>query len=214
MALKRNLSEHERYGLTDEEIRLAEKYLRMHKTKGAVPDPQSMSLYELMMLGYSFLDISKQYPQYPIEQIILTAALKGWMHDREKMMGSLKDRVQTKVIKSVLEQVDILTNMISVLNTEHIEEMRNYILDPANNPKPSFRITSIKDYKDITDTLQKIVAGATSGSGAGKSSPMMQALVPAPAENRSYASKKLVGKKANDHIHALLEAEINDDEFE
>jgi hypothetical protein len=95
------------------------------------------------------------------------------------MMGSLRDRVQAKVVKSVIEQVDFLTTMLSVTNAEHLDDMRKYIMDPVNNPKPELRIKGLKDYKETVETLYKIVAGATPGSTA-KSSPLFGALSPNP----------------------------------
>lgn len=179
MALKRNLNEDERFGLTEEEIRLAEKYLRKHKTAGAIPDAEAIKLYELYMVGCSFQDIHAQHPQYPVAKIILTASLRGWAKDREKIMGSLRDRVQAKVVKSVIEQVDFLTTMLSVVNTEHLEAMRKYILDPENNPLPQIRVQNIKEYKETVETLSKLVAGAT-GSNK-KNSAMFDTLNPVKA---------------------------------
>src|ERR1017187_3185727 len=127
MALKRSLTEEEKFGLTQEEIKLAEKYLRRFKTAGVIPDGQAINLYELMLVGCSFNEMCHQHPQYSVPQIILTAALKGWLHDRDKMMGSLRDRVQAKVVKSVIEQVDFLTTMLAVVNAEHMDVMRKYV---------------------------------------------------------------------------------------
>jgi len=174
MALKRSLNEEERFGLTEEEIKQAEKFLRKHKTAGAVTDIEAIKLYELLMVGCSFQEIQQQHPQYPLPKIILTAALKGWLRDRDKMIGSLRDRVQAKVVKSVIEQVDFLTTMLSVVNAEHMDAMRKYILDPTNNPKPDIRVQNIKEYKEAVETLHKLVAGAQ-GSNK-KSSAMFDAL--------------------------------------
>ena len=174
MALKRNLNDEERFGLTEEEIKQAEKYLRKNKTAGAVPDIETIKLYELLMVGCSFQEIQQQHPQYPLPKIILTAALKGWLRDRDKMMGSLRDRVQAKVVKSVIEQVDFLTTMLSVVNAEHMDVMRKYVLDPSNNPKPEIRVQNIKEYKEAVETLHKLVAGAQ-GSNK-KTSAMFDAL--------------------------------------
>jgi hypothetical protein len=180
MALKRRFSDKEKFGLTQEEITIAEKYLRKFKTAGAIPDTEAMKLYELYMLGCSFNDIVNQYPQYSIDRLILTCALRGWAHDRDRMMGSLRERVQAKVVKSVIDQVDFLTTLLSVTNVEHLEEMRKYVLDPANNELPAMRIKGLKDYKETVETLYKIVAGATPGSNA-KASPLFGALSPTPA---------------------------------
>lgn len=178
MALKRHLSDQEKYGLTEEEIKLATKYLRKHKTAGALPDLDAAKLYEMYLLGDSISKIAQQFPQYPISQIALTASLRGWPKDRDKMQHTLQDRVRAKVVKSVLDQVDFLTSMMAVANAEHLEKMIRYVQDPINNPKPDMRVTNIKEYKDVAETLYKIVAGATGGSGkSGKDkSPMFDAL--------------------------------------
>jgi hypothetical protein len=178
MALKKNLTDEEKYGLSEEETKLATKYLRKHKTAGALTDLDAAKLYEMYLLGDSIAKIAQQFPQYPIGQIALTAALRGWPKDRDKMLHTLQDRVRAKVVKSVLEQVDFLTAMMSVANAEHLEAMIKYIQDPLNTPKPNMRVTNIKEYKDVAETLYKIVAGAT-GGGTGKDkqkSPMFEAL--------------------------------------
>jgi hypothetical protein len=178
MALKKNLTDEEKHGLTEEEIKLATKYLRKNKTAGALQDLEAAKLYEMYLLGDSIPKIAQQFPQYPIGQIALTAALRGWPRDRDKMLHTLQDRVRAKVVKSVLEQVDFLTTMMSVANAEHLEAMIRYVQDPINNPKPNMRVTNIKEYKDVAETLYKIVAGATStGGGKDKNkSPMFDAL--------------------------------------
>jgi len=174
MALKRNLTDDEKYGLSQEEIKLAEKYLRKNKTAGALKELEAAKLFEMYLLGDSFSKISQNFTQYTLPQILLTAALRGWPKERESMMHTLKDRVQAKVVKSVLEQVDFLTAMLGVTNAEHLEAMAKYMQDPINNSKPELRIQSVKEYKDVSETLYKLVAGASSGKGT--SSPMFDAL--------------------------------------
>jgi len=177
MALKKDFTAEERYGLSEEEYKLARKYLRAHKTKGALKDMDAVKIYELFLLGDSFQKLAQQFTHLPIGQIILTAALRGWVKDREKMTTSLQDRVRAKVVKSVLDQVDFLTSMMSVANTEHLDVMIKYIQDPVRNPKPSMRVTSIKEYKDVAETLYKIISGATTPS-RGKDKPaMFEALI-------------------------------------
>lgn len=184
MALKKNLSEEEKYGLSDEEIKLATKHLRKNKTAGALQDLEAAKLYEMYLLGDSIPKIAQNFPQYPVAQIALTAALRGWAKDRDRMQHTLQDRVRAKVVKSVLDQVDFLTSMMAVANAEHLEAMIKYVQDPINNPKPAMRVTNIKEYKDVAETLYKIVAGST-GGGTGKDkqkSPMFDALTASPKQ--------------------------------
>ena len=193
MALKRHFTDEEKFGLTKEEIKIGEKYLRKHKTAGAIAEAESMKLYEMYMVGCSFYEIHQQYPQYPIDQIVLTAALRKWTHDRDRMMGSLRERVQAKVVKSVIEQVDFLTTMLSVTNAEHLNQMKQYILDPENNEKPDIRVQNIKEYKEVVETLYKLVAGSTSTGSKNKASPMFDALDPA-----NKAQKQIKGQASKD----------------
>lgn len=178
MALKTNLTDQEKYGLSEEEIKLATKWLRVHKTAGVLPDLEAAKLFELYLLGEPLVKLAQTFPQYPLGQIAFTAAYKCWPYDRDRMLHTLKDRVQAKVVKSVLDQVDFLTSMMGVANAEHLDSMTKYMKDPINNPKPALRITSIKDYKEISETLLKIVTGATSepGDKKQKTSPMLGAL--------------------------------------
>src|SRR5688500_8946614 len=126
MALKMHLKEEERYGLSQEEIKLATKWLRQHKTAGVIPELEAAKLFELFLLGEPLVKLAQTFPQYPIGQIAFTAAYKQWPRDRDKMLHTLKDRVQAKVVKSVLDQVDFLTTMMGVANAEHLEAMVKY----------------------------------------------------------------------------------------
>jgi hypothetical protein len=119
------------------------------------------------------------------------------------MMGSLRDRVQAKVVKSVIEQVDFLTTMLAVTNVEHLDQMRKYIADPDNNPKPDIRVSSIKEYKEVTETLSKLVAGAA-GDKKQKTSAMFDSL------SHRAEPQKLNPKKdeESDDIADIIAAEV------
>lgn len=205
MALKRDFNEEERYGLTREEIKLGTKYLRKHKTAGKIPNPNALKLFEMYLIGHTFHEIHQQFPQFPVEQIIMTAALNKWAMDRDSMMHTLRDRVQAKVVKSVIEQVDFLTAMLSVSNAEHVDKMRKYVQDPVNNPKPNLRIETIKEYKEVAETLYKIVAGATNGSKS-KESALFGALQPKADPVETFKSNS-----SDNDAASLIASNIEDD---
>jgi hypothetical protein len=204
--LKKKLTAEERHGLSEEEIKLAEKYLRKHKTAGALKELEAAKLFELYLLGESLPKIAQQFSQYPLGQVALTAALRGWAHDRDKMMHTLQDRVRAKVVKSVLEQVDFLTAMMSVANAEHLETMVRYCQDPINNPKPALRIENIKEYKDVAETLYKIVSGATPSGKDKAKSPMFDALTP------PQPATRIEQKPAELEAGAILAEVVSSDE--
>lgn len=190
MALKTKFNEDETVGLSQEEIKIATKYLKKHKTAGALKDNEALKVYEMFMIGCSFDEIHKQFPNYEVGKIIMTAALKKWGLDRDKMQYTLRDRVRAKVVKSVIEQVDFLTTMLSVNNAKHMRDMRAFAADPLNNPEPRIGINTIKEYKDVSETLFKIVQGATPGSSS-KTSAMFDALNSSPAPMVSGPSDEI-----------------------
>ncbi len=154
--LKKRLNAEERYGLNFDQIREAEKYLKQHKTAGAMGKQEAMPLYELFLLGYSLEDLGRRFPQYSLGKIALTAALNGWVKDREKLANSVYDRIRARIVRSTVEQVEFLTDMVSISTTENMEEMRKYLHDPSKSPPPSMRIKSLKEYQQVIEMLAKV----------------------------------------------------------
>jgi hypothetical protein len=194
MALKLKLTEEERYGLNAQEIILAEKYLRKHKTFGALKDAQAFPLWEMYLIGHTFSDIHKAFPEYEMGQILLTASLRGWPKDKERINYTLQDRVRSRVIRTVLGSVDFLTTMMDVTAVEHLEAMRKYIQDPVNNPKPELRAESIKDYRDISEALFKIVNGVNN-KGSNAKDVSVYALLNGQQEPAALPEKKAAPEK-------------------
>ena len=93
--------------------------------------------------------------------------------------------------------------MLTVTNVENIEIMRKYILDPVNNPIPKMKINSIKDYKEVAESLYKLVQGT--GGTNGKPSPMLDALN---TDLKLPEDKKKIENKDDDiSVTDLLEME-------
>jgi len=63
MALKTRFTDKEKFGLTEEEVKLGEKYLRKYKTAGAVKTQESAKHYERMMVGCSVDEIHQQWQE-------------------------------------------------------------------------------------------------------------------------------------------------------
>lgn len=154
--LKKRLNAEEKYGLSDDQVREAEIYLRKFKTAGAISKQEAIPLYELFLLGYSVEDLNRKYPQHQVGQIALTAALNGWVNDREKLASSVYDRIKARIIRSTVEQVEFLTDMVSVSATENTSEMRKYLQDPTKSPPPQMRIKNIKEYQQVIDMISKV----------------------------------------------------------
>jgi hypothetical protein len=153
---KKNLKESETYGLTADQIKEAEKYLKKNKLSSILNKQEAAPLYEMFILGYSFEDIHSNFKNIPVARIILTAAVYGWVKDRETLANSIYDRVKTRMIKSTVEQVEFLTDLIAISTKENTEAIKKYLQDPVNNKPPEMRIESLKDYKQVVEMLASI----------------------------------------------------------
>lgn len=204
MALKRCLNDDEKIGLTEEEVKLAEKWLRKHKTAGAIKDPEAMQIYDMLLLGATVLEIHAAFPRWPVGQIALTIALRKWMQQRDTVIHSVKTSASTRLAKSVLDSVNFLTSMLAVANAEHLLEMQNYIRDPENNPKPALRVKSLKEYKEILDSLQKLVTSGTN-------KPSLMDSVPNSEPTGMIQASPTTPPDEGDEVAALM-AEVMDDE--
>lgn len=199
--LKKRLNADEKYGLSADHIVLAEKYLRLHKTAGALSKQEAIPLYELFLLGYSIDDLNRKYPQYPVGKIALTAALNSWVKDREKLANSVYDRIKARIVRSTVEQVEFLTDMISVSATENTEEMRKYLADPTKTPPPQMRIKNIKEYQQVIEMLVKVTDSVRtlSGTQEQQSSPKLVSrsakprLLPVEKSEEAVLLERLVG---------------------
>lgn len=167
--IKKRLNPEERYGLESHHIYEAEKYLRQFKTAGAMGKQEAMPIYELFLLGYSFEELSKRFPQHSVGKIALTAALNGWNRDKERVANSIYDRIKSKVIRSTVEQVEFLTDMVSVSSVENSEEMRKYLQDPTKAPPPKMRIKNLKEYQQVIEMLANVTESIKAMSNNGNS---------------------------------------------
>lgn len=208
---KTKLTEEEKHGLTFEEIKKAERHLQKYKTYSAIQSPQDRNrIYELFLLEYSFEEMHDQYPQYSIPQIILTAALNKWGMDKDRISMTLRDRTQARVVRSVVEQVEFLSSMLSVTAVANNKAMQAYIKDPDNNPLPDFKINSIKEYKDVAETLQKLMNGVMKVEADNTSSAIARLNSTATKALKASKKKDTAPKKETtvaDFINAELEEE-------
>lgn len=162
MTQKKRLSADERYGLSDDEIAIAERYLKKHGLQAVMDKVSSTPMFEMFVLGYSYEDIFKAYPNVPKEKLILTSAINRWNKDKEMLANSVLDRIKARIVRSTIEQVDMLTSLISVYNVETTEEVKRYLLDPVNNPPPSNRINNIKDLQRVIEMLADVTSNVKS----------------------------------------------------
>ena len=152
---RKRLSSEEREGLDPKALKLADAYFA---SKGDSPflDVEVAAAVEAFLVGYSLHEVADRYPNLDRAKLCYTAAVQRWHHKRQEVASSIYDRVKAKLIRSVVEQVDFMTDMLSVASIESKETMAAYIKDPVNNPPPANRIRSLKDYKSAIDSLTQL----------------------------------------------------------
>ena len=152
---KKRLNAEEREGLSDVYISAADAYLRKGNAE-PVPPQEVGSVFELYILGYPLEDIVQRFPKYSLGQIAYTAALHRWNRDKNMVAASVYDRIRTRIIRSTVEQIEFLTDLISVTSTESSEEIKQYLNDPKNSPKPAMRISDIEEYQQVVKMLDQV----------------------------------------------------------
>lgn len=159
--MKKKLSSEEKQGLDETNISLAEKYLRIHGNQ-PLTELEAAPLLEAFLVGYSLQEVIEKYPHLQNEKIVYTAAVQGWHKKRQEVAASIYDRVKAKLIRSVVEQVDYMTDMLSVVSTESKAQVQAYLADPISNPPPANRIRSMKEYRDAIESLMKLTEKVSS----------------------------------------------------
>jgi len=113
-------------------------------------------MLEAFLVGYSIDEVADRYPHADRQKLIYTAAVNGWAKKRQEVAASIYDRVRAKLVRSVVEQVDHMTDLLSVASTESKAQIAAYLQDPVANPPPQNRIRSMKEYKDAIESLMKL----------------------------------------------------------
>ncbi len=159
--IKSKWDEEERRGLTQEEIRISELWLVDHRLHTRVSKVDSLPMYELYLKGTTLKELSRKYPQFEYERIILAAVLDDWFSERESAMDVVKKAVTEKVVTSMVNQVNLLSSMVEIAGKEWQEEMDKYLENPQLNPKPSVRINNLKDLAQVQEMMGKAVTTST-----------------------------------------------------
>lgn len=115
-------------------------------------------LYQLFLESYSCAQIAELNKSKGLtEADVLYASKKyHWHSNRDRYAFNLQNQIQQKIAKAELEMVEHVTNMLSVTHKHEREQMLKYMQTGAEEDKPSNMPTTLKQYKDLIDLMQKI----------------------------------------------------------
>lgn len=196
--MAKRLKSEEKYGLTNEQVAAAERFLKRKPDAAPINQQDAASLYEMFMLDYTLEDIAAKFNQHEYGHVVYTAAVNSWIKDRERMAATIYDRIKSRVVRSTVEQVEFLTDMIAVSSKESAEEVKKYLQNPMANPPPQMRIKSFKDYQQVVEMLLKVTETVRA-----MSSPQEE-----PKRVSARKVKQISGKSASQDPDSIILAEL------
>lgn len=141
---------------------MCKRYLKKNKyTESLIPVEDHTKMFQMFVLGSSFVELAQEFPQYTLEQVLLTAAKWGWIKKRDSSIATLQEQIKVKILKSMIGSIDFVTMLLNCTNAKHVEEMRKHLSDPKKHKMPEMKIETLKEYKEMLETLQKLATSMT-----------------------------------------------------
>lgn len=113
-------------------------------------------LFKLFLEGYTCQEIAKTSKTWTEDEVLYARKYYNWDLQRFEYSNALNDRVKDKLIKSKLESIEFLTNILNMSHLEHKEKMLKYMATGNEEDKPETWIKGPGAYKQIVEILQKV----------------------------------------------------------
>lgn len=186
---------------TDEEVEVFNKHVA---AGGPTISPAvAANFLSLYLEGRSLEQICREFKQWPRGAILQACYEQGWQAHKERYIEDLMMQLRDRLVKSKLDVVNHLMDVLAVSHKEFAREMSIYLQNPKSENLPKNRIKSHREYKDVLSTLQAALqlGQAEKGKGEGQI-PIMVNVNAADGSTVSISSgehsdilKQLVGKK-------------------
>jgi hypothetical protein len=126
--------------------------------KGYLPLAPSLSgqFFNLFMEGYSCADIAKRNHPFKESDVLNVRVKYNWDQEREDYAFQLQSAIKEKLIKTKLEGVQHLTNMLSAYHAEASEEIVRYLQTRKEEDKPDHWIRGPGNYKAVIELIEKL----------------------------------------------------------
>jgi hypothetical protein len=157
--------------------------------------------YELYLNGSDIKEIHRLNKAYPIEAIMIAKVKYKWDESRESYFMELQSKIRDKVVKTQLETVSFMTDMMSATYKLHGDKIKKFL--QTGNPedaKGALGIDTLHGLVKLSETLQKITGQGQSNS---KSAP--QSVVSISMQAPSIVSKNR-GESEDDGVQLSEEA--------
>ena len=150
---------------TDQELEAVNVHITQN---GPTISPSvAANFLSLYLEGRSLEQICREFPQWPRGAILLAAHTYGWQHHKEKYIEDLMMQLRDRLVKSKLDVVNHLMDVLAVSHKEFAREMATYLQNPKPENLPKNRIKSHREYKDVLSTLQAALQLGQAEKGKG-----------------------------------------------
>jgi len=123
----------------------------------ALPPLACEKVFEQYLSGSTFMEICKMYPDYSRESILYSAWRYNWPEERDTYIIELQARLRQKVLYSKMQQLELVSNMITVAHAEANNAMLAYIKYPNDRNLPkTLRIKTIRDLSMAIEMMASI----------------------------------------------------------
>lgn len=112
--------------LSEDENSLVTKYLSSGGKK--LSSETITSFFSMYLNGYDTKEIHRLNKAFPIEAILIAKVTGGWDKQKEDYLGKLQDNIKEKLIKSQLESINFLADLVSATHKKHGDKIKKYLV--------------------------------------------------------------------------------------
>lgn len=141
-----------------EEKETLRKYVDEVLPKGggiAAPSLEAQ-FFQLFLEGYTSAEIQRLNPQYPLGMILHAQVRYEWDRKKEEYAVQLQQRIMEKLMKTQLESVNFVSDLLAASHKRYGEKVKRYIQTGDEKLLDGIEIASLMSYGKAIDTLYKL----------------------------------------------------------
>lgn len=113
-------------------------------------------MYNLYLEGYSCYEIAKQNKSLSEEDILHCRYKYKWDELKDNYIMDRQKQITERLLKSKMESVEYLVNLLSVTHKANKEQILKYIQTGKEEDKPKDLLLGPSGYKSVIEMIQKI----------------------------------------------------------
>ena len=112
--------------------------------------------FQLFLEGYTASEIQRLNPQYPLGMVLHAQVKYGWDARKDDYAVQLQQRVMEKLMRTQLEAVNFVSDLIAASHKRYGEKVKRYIQTGDEKLLDGVEIASLGSYRGAIETLHKL----------------------------------------------------------